>query len=139
VIEHAGSGPRIREITRPLDDRLGAVQPHALELLATGVRAEAACGGRSERDDGRLTTIPEQLDNLHLQDLQSALAMLSPEQREVILLVGAEGLSYEETAIICGCAVGTIKSRVNRARARLIELTGLAETEESRNSTDSHC
>ncbi len=55
-------------------------------------------------------------------DESIALAKLSPDQREVLLLVGAEGLSYEEVAAICGTAVGTIKSRVNRARHNLAEL-----------------
>ena len=50
---------------------------------------------------------------------------MSPDQREAILLVGAEGLSYEEAARICDVAVGTIKSRVNRARTRLADLMHL--------------
>ena len=48
-----------------------------------------------------------------------ALLTLPPERREALLLVGAGGFSYEEAANICGCAVGTIKSRVGRARAAL--------------------
>ena len=71
---------------------------------------------------GMLSTLPEQHGHLDLGDLQLALAKLSHEQREVLLLVGAEGLSYEETARICGTVVGTIKSRMNRARTRLAEL-----------------
>ena len=47
---------------------------------------------------------------------------LPEDQREAIILIGASGFSYEEAAEICGCAVGTIKSRVNRARNRLTEL-----------------
>jgi RNA polymerase sigma-70 factor, ECF subfamily len=74
----------------------------------------------------QLKTVPDQMDNLHVQDLRAALERLVPEQREALLLVGAEGLSYEETAAICGTAVGTIKSRVNRARTRLAELMGYA-------------
>jgi RNA polymerase sigma-70 factor (ECF subfamily) len=46
-----------------------------------------------------------------------------------LLLIGAEGFSYEEAAEICGCAVGTIKSRVNRARNRLAELLSLDDTD----------
>ena len=65
---------------------------------------------------GQLTAIPDQLDRLHVQDLREALLRLSADQREAILLVGAEGLSYEEAAAVCDCPVGTIKSRVNRAR-----------------------
>lgn len=56
---------------------------------------------------------------LHLADLHRALLTLAPERREALLLVGAGGFSYEEAAEICGCAVGTIKSRVGRARAAL--------------------
>jgi DNA-directed RNA polymerase specialized sigma24 family protein len=44
--------------------------------------------------------------------------MLPAEQREALILVGAGGFAYEEAAEICGCAVGTVKSRVSRARAR---------------------
>jgi len=50
------------------------------------------------------------------------LAQLPAEQREALILVGASGFSYEEAADICECAVGTIKSRVNRARSRLAKL-----------------
>ena len=53
------------------------------------------------------------------QDMHRALLTLPPERREALLLVGAGGFSYEEAANICGCAVGTIKSRVGRARAAL--------------------
>jgi RNA polymerase sigma-70 factor (ECF subfamily) len=56
---------------------------------------------------------------LHLSDLHRALLTLPPERREALLLVGAGGFSYEEAAEICQCAVGTIKSRVGRARAAL--------------------
>ena len=62
---------------------------------------------------------PEQEGHLDMQDFLDALAELPPDQREALLLVGAEGFSYEEAADISGCAVGTIKSRVNRARRRL--------------------
>lgn len=59
---------------------------------------------------------------LHLSDLNRALQQLPPERREALLLVGAGGFSYEEAAEIAGCAVGTIKSRVGRARAALAAL-----------------
>jgi RNA polymerase sigma-70 factor (ECF subfamily) len=72
-----------------------------------------------------LVVRPEQHAHLDLADFRSALATLPPDQREALLLVGAEGFSYEEAAAICGCAVGTIKSRVNRARVRLSSLLGL--------------
>jgi RNA polymerase sigma-70 factor (ECF subfamily) len=77
-----------------------------------------------------LTTLPEQHGHLDLGDFQTALAKLSVEQREVLLLVGAEGLSYEETARICGTVVGTIKSRMNRARTRLAELLHVVDEDD---------
>jgi len=57
--------------------------------------------------------------SMHLNDLRRGLDMLKDDQREAIILIGASGLSYEEAAEICGCAVGTIKSRVSRARKAL--------------------
>ncbi|WP_395671838.1 sigma-70 family RNA polymerase sigma factor [Phenylobacterium sp.] len=57
-----------------------------------------------------------------MRSLQQALQQLPAEHREALILIGAAGLSYEEAAEICGCAVGTIKSRVNRARARLLRI-----------------
>jgi RNA polymerase sigma-70 factor (ECF subfamily) len=70
----------------------------------------------------RLKTCPEQQSRLDLEDMQAALAKLAPLHREVLILVGAEGLSYDEAAAICGVSVGTIKSRVNRARLHLARL-----------------
>ncbi len=64
----------------------------------------------------------EQDGHLDMADFTIALAKLPEDQREAVVLVGASGFSYEEAAEICGCAVGTIKSRVNRARTRLTEL-----------------
>jgi RNA polymerase sigma-70 factor (ECF subfamily) len=77
----------------------------------------------------RLRSAPEQQAHVDFQDLQLALARLPPEQREALILVGAEGFSYEEAAQICGCAVGTIKSRVNRARSRLAQLLAITDDE----------
>ena len=54
-----------------------------------------------------------------LDELRLGLSMLPPEQREALVLVGAGGFAYEEAAEICGCAVGTVKSRVSRARRAL--------------------
>jgi RNA polymerase sigma-70 factor (ECF subfamily) len=60
-----------------------------------------------------------QTDNLELRDLDRALGRLSADQREVLLLVGLEDLSYEETARIIGSPVGTVMSRLSRGRERL--------------------
>ena len=54
-----------------------------------------------------------------LDELRLGLAMLPPEQREALILVGAGGFAYEEAAAICDCAIGTVKSRVSRARRAL--------------------
>jgi RNA polymerase sigma-70 factor (ECF subfamily) len=71
---------------------------------------------------GRLVVAPAQTAHMNMLDFQDALAQLPPDQREALILIGAAGHSYDEAALICGCAVGTIKSRVNRARRRLAEL-----------------
>lgn len=73
----------------------------------------------------RLATHGNQESHLDLADFRKALAKLPEEQREVLIMVGATGLSYEETAEICGVAIGTIKSRVNRARTKLAELLSI--------------
>jgi RNA polymerase sigma-70 factor (ECF subfamily) len=77
----------------------------------------------------KLSIVPEQPGRVEFAQLRSALMRLSDDQREAVLLIGAEGFSYEEAAVICGTKVGTIKSRVNRARNRLAELLGY-ETDE---------
>lgn len=70
----------------------------------------------------RLAVHPSQDGKLDLADFREALEMLPEDQREAIILIGASGFSYEEAATICECAVGTIKSRVSRARARLQDI-----------------
>ncbi|MGA2891228.1 MAG: sigma-70 family RNA polymerase sigma factor [Xanthobacteraceae bacterium] len=72
-----------------------------------------------------LKSSPEQDSRLEFNELFAALAKLPLEQREALLLVGASGFSYDDAAAICQTAVGTIKSRVNRARNRLAELLEL--------------
>jgi RNA polymerase sigma-70 factor (ECF subfamily) len=57
-----------------------------------------------------------------LDELRLGLTMLPVEQREALILVGAGGFAYDEAAAICGCAVGTVKSRVSRARRALHEI-----------------
>jgi RNA polymerase sigma-70 factor (ECF subfamily) len=78
----------------------------------------------------RLSSRPEQYGHMDMKDFQAALAQLPDDQREALILVGAAGFSYEEAAEISDCAVGTIKSRVNRARTRLGERLELGEPED---------
>jgi len=72
-----------------------------------------------------LSVAPAQQGHIDMQDVRKALALLPPRQREALVLVGAVGMSYDETAEITKCAVGTVKSRVNRARSRLAQLLGV--------------
>jgi RNA polymerase sigma-70 factor (ECF subfamily) len=69
-----------------------------------------------------LSSPAHQDHQMQLADLQRALMRLSEAQREALILVGAGGFSYEEAADICDCAIGTVKSRVARARAALDEM-----------------
>jgi RNA polymerase sigma-70 factor (ECF subfamily) len=72
-----------------------------------------------------LKSQPEQTSRIEFEEFRTALDKLPEDQREALILVGASGFSYEEAAEICGCAVGTIKSRVNRARTRLSNLLSI--------------
>jgi RNA polymerase sigma-70 factor (ECF subfamily) len=74
---------------------------------------------------------------LAFNEFLRAFDSLSPEHREVLVLVGAEGFSYEEAAATMEVAVGTVKSRANRARARLAELLGLSDGENVMAEVDS--
>ena len=75
--------------------------------------------GTSSEDEDTAVINGNQEDHLYLEDLKMALDLLNTEQREAILLAGACGFSYKEVAQICGVPVGTVKSRVNRARCHL--------------------
>jgi len=86
----------------------------------TDMRRSRFRGDYDETVAERILVAPaDQEEPVHLADLHRALLTLPEERREALLLVGAGGFSYEEAAQICGCAVGTIKSRVGRARAAL--------------------
>ncbi len=91
--------------------------------------------GRRETADvdgafaARLSQAPDHDGRLALRDFAGAFAQLPDDQREVLILIGASGFSYEEAAQTCGCAIGTIKSRANRGRARLAEMLQLGPDE----------
>jgi RNA polymerase sigma-70 factor, ECF subfamily len=76
-----------------------------------------------EIDPGAIDLRATQEKYVEFQDVLRGLGRLAPEQREAIILIAAEGLSYEEAAAICNCPVGTVKSRLSRARRRLEEYT----------------
>ncbi len=79
---------------------------------------------------GRLAVLPDQEPHLNLSDFRAVFGTLSDDQREALVLVGAEGFTYEEAAEICGVPVGTVKSRVNRARRRLAQLLAIDSVED---------
>ena len=94
-------------------------------ILRNELYSQMRKSGREVQDsDGLFTESmamhPSQYGALDLQDFKKALDQLPPDQREAIILVGAGGFAYEEAAEICGCAVGTVKSRVSRARRALL-------------------
>ncbi len=66
-----------------------------------------------------LIAAPAQQNGINVEDVAKAMQRLPAEQREVLLLIGANGLSYEEAAEIIGCAIGTVKSRLARGRTAL--------------------
>jgi RNA polymerase sigma-70 factor (ECF subfamily) len=78
---------------------------------------------------GALAEKPAHDGRLQMADFMRAFSQLPDEQREALALVGASGFSYEEAAGMCGVAVGTVKSRANRARARLAQILQLNESE----------
>lgn len=73
---------------------------------------------------------PDHDGRMAFAEFSIAFDKLTPEHREVLILVGASGFSYEEAADMMGVAVGTVKSRANRARTRLAELLHLADGEQ---------
>jgi RNA polymerase sigma-70 factor, ECF subfamily len=85
---------------------------------------------------GKLATAPAQNGHMDMLDFHAALQQLPNDQREALILIGASGLSYEEAAGICGCAIGTMKSRVNRARNRLAELMSIQSSHEFGHDND---
>jgi RNA polymerase sigma-70 factor (ECF subfamily) len=86
----------------------------------------------------KLATAPAQNGHMDLRDLHDALQLLPNDQREALILIGASGLSYEEAAEICGCAIGTMKSRVNRARNRLADILAIHSASELSHKDDWH-
>ena len=78
-------------------------------------------------DAPTMTAEPVATTRLELRDLERALAKLPAEQREVILLVGLEGMAYEEVAEVLGIPAGTVRSRLSRARDALRRLMGMPE------------
>jgi RNA polymerase sigma-70 factor (ECF subfamily) len=99
-------------------------------ILRNQFRSEYRKHHREVEDaDGRhvdsLKSPPQQHSQAEFAEFRRAIAKLLPDQREALIVVGALGFSCEEAAAICDCAVGTIKSRVHRARTRLVKLLAI--------------
>ncbi len=82
-------------------------------------RSWRSCALDPDTAERSLVAVSNASASLELDELRRALAMLPDDQREALTLIGAGGLSYEEASAITGAAIGTIKSRVSRARDRL--------------------
>ena len=95
------------------------------------VRRRREVADENGKHAATLCSGPTQDWSVAMRALQAALKQLPDEHREALILVGAAGLTYEEAAEICGCALGTIKSRVNRARARLLRLMDANEVSDT--------
>jgi len=90
-------------------------------FYTTAKRASREQPGSSDCISTAPAVMPGQEWSIRGLELRRALESLPDEQREVLILIGVLGTSYEDAAGICGCAVGTIKSRLNRARHRMLE------------------
>jgi RNA polymerase sigma-70 factor, ECF subfamily len=104
-------------------------------ILRNEFRSEYRKGRREVEDPEEryvesLRTPPEQLARIEFKELLAALGKPPADQRKVLLLVGAAGFSYDEAAAICGCPIGTIKSRMNRGRIRLAEMLSIESVDD---------
>jgi RNA polymerase sigma-70 factor (ECF subfamily) len=104
-------------------------------ILRNHFRSEYRKRRREVEDiDGKhsatLKSHPDQVARIEFAEFKTALARLPADQREAVVLVGASGFSYEEAAEICGCAVGTIKSRLSRGRAQLAQILDIQDGDE---------
>jgi RNA polymerase sigma-70 factor, ECF subfamily len=96
----------VNDVRRSVREGVSVAIEEMAPVLSVGPRASAA---------------------LELRDLEAAIAKLAPEQRQVILLVGLEGMQYEEVALILGVPVGTVRSRLSRGRDQLRRLMDMGE------------
>lgn len=99
-------------------------------ILRHNYYSEYRKGRREVQDENgfhaaKMESRPSQEGHMQFLELRDAMDQLRPEHREALMLVGASGLSYEDAAEICACAVGTMKSRVSRARDRLTMLLAM--------------
>jgi len=94
--------------------------------------------GAADCASSRPATDPTQEWSARGREIANAIQRLPTQQREVLTLIGVLGVSYEDAAEICGCAMGTIKSRLNRARLKLLEELGEASAHSSVERSEHH-
>jgi RNA polymerase sigma-70 factor, ECF subfamily len=99
-----------------------------VNYVRRSVREGAAVGLND--NEPLLTRAPHQGHRLELRDLERAITKLPEEQRSAILLVGLEGMRYEEVAAVLGIPVGTVRSRLSRGREALRKLIGADTTDD---------
>lgn len=129
--------PQLRAFARMLSGDKDSAETLSLETLAEARRSRIACGREtnlrawlftiarnkfhsSRGDEWHEASLVDQLQSANCSDTTRALRSLPDRFREALILVSASGCSYEEAAQICGCPVGTVKSRVFRARQALV-------------------
>jgi RNA polymerase sigma-70 factor, ECF subfamily len=107
----------------------------------TFTRREARERGSIKLQSSRLSSAlaPDQTARVQLRDLDRAIAKLPEEQRSVILLVGLEGMRYDEAAAVTKLPVGTVRSRVARGRESLRVMTGFFPRRHARHSPLDGC
>jgi len=93
------------------------------------VRRSAREGSNVSIEDAApmLTTQSNAFDAVQLRDLERAIAKLPVEQSQVILLIGLEGMRYDEVAVLLGVPIGTVRSRLSRGRDQLRQLMGMGD------------
>jgi len=96
---------------------------HHQHVSLTRRQARQRAGNELQKSSRSLAVSPNQTMRLELRDLERALAALPEEQRSVILLVGLEGMRYDEAASVVNLPVGTVRSRVSRGRETLRKMT----------------
>ena len=113
------------ETRRLIVDQIPHLRRYARALLGDPDAADDLVqDGLEPAHDGLHAAPPEQDAGPGLRDLGRALAQLSEDQRQAVLLVGLEGLAYAEAAEVLDVPLGTVMSRLNRGRQRLRELMG---------------
>jgi RNA polymerase sigma-70 factor (ECF subfamily) len=104
-----------------------------VNMVRRAVRDEATVD--IEQMSSSLVAVTDPTASRQLHELEATLARLPAEQREVILLVGLEGMSYETAAEVLSVPVGTVRSRLSRGRQALRHLMGLLEKTERAGAT----